>query len=237
MILLILIQITVSDVLSAYNAGEFGTAYQLSVQVPDTVGFYQDEIIELRAMTAMGAEKFEVADSLFRIAIHSEYDSIRRKALTNYAELKHRTFNFDRRIELLKKAYAIEPTDQLKRIIARHHFQINADYESAEKWISKHPDIDHPGYKLLLAEYTESQRQFEKSLELYMQAKKLSNEAGLFNYELFASKGSYRVERLIELNKHDNFKFWLEKVILCLVVYGIVKYNLYRHDRANNVAS
>lgn len=237
MILFLILQFTISDVLDAYHSRDYDEAYRMAVAVPDTIGFHQDELTELRAMTAMSSGKYLKADSLFQIAIQSEYDSIRRKALTNYAELKHRTFDFDARIRLLKKAYEIEPTNQLKRIIARHYFQVSADYRKAEKWIDKHPDKEEAGYMLLLAEFSESQRRYDESLEYYRQAQKLSSEAGMFNYELFASEGIYRSKKLVEIKKSENFKFWLEKLILFIVVYGIVKYNLYKHDRANNVSS
>jgi tetratricopeptide (TPR) repeat protein len=232
MILIFLQLLTIDSSIEAYLSGKTDKAYSIVYSIDDTTGFYQDELIEYRAFFSMHTGRFVQADSLFDIVIQSEYDSIRRKAYTNYAESKHLQFQFSKRLEYLKKAYEIEPTNQLIRIIARHYFQIEANYIEAQKWIDMHPITDEAGYYILRGEFSESKRRFKQAMEHYEKAQNLAQEAGIFNYELFASKGKYRAERLVRANRTERVKYWLEKVILIVIVYFFIKYKT--RERTND---
>lgn len=235
MILLLIIQvISIQGALDVYNGGDKEQAFQISMSITDTTGFEQDELTELRAFLAMEAQRYELSDSLFNIVIQSPYDSIRRKAYTNYAELHHKRFNFNKRLHCLQKAFDLKPTPQLIRIIARHYFQIEADYDKAQTWIERHhtpqTDKDQAGFDLLQAEFAESKRQYSEAIRYYQQAKTSSHKAGLFNYELFSAKGLYRVERLKANDLHENMKYLFIYAILYL---GYRTFKYYRNERTN----
>jgi tetratricopeptide (TPR) repeat protein len=236
MIILLLIQLTITDAINAHHAGDRNEAYRIAFSIStDTTDFYRDEIIELRAMTAMHTRKFEKADSLFQIAMSSEFDSIRRKAYTNYAELQHMQMNFPARLMYLQKSYNIEPSQQLTRIIARHHFNIRADFETAETWIARHgaPEAlkDSAGYELMVAEYNEALRRYSAASEHYRNAKAISKEAGLFDYQLFAGIGGYRTQKLAENDFKEKVKSLLEKLIFVIAIYFYVRYKT--HERTD----
>lgn len=229
MIFLILIQVfTIDTAVEAYTSGDPESAYSIVFSMDDTTGFYGDELTEYRAFFSMHTGRLEQADSLYQRVLDSKYDSIRHKAYTNYAELQHRLFNFDKRLRYLQKAYDIKPTPQLIRIIARHHFQIRADYEIAREWIGRHyieTPKDKAGFHLLQAEYAESIRQYEQAIDYYNKAKISAKEANLFNYELFSAEGVYRSQRLYDLQREEKMINWIVYFILSLGLYYYIKRN------------
>lgn len=227
--------ISIEGALDAYYSGNYEQAYSIVFSIEDTTGFYQDEITEYRAFYSMHTGRYKKADSLYQLVLNSEYDSIRYKAYLNYAELQHLTFNFDKRLRYLQKAFQLKPTPQLIRIIARHYFQIEADYEKAQQWIDRHPtpqtDKDQAGFDLLRAEFAESKRQYTQAIAYYQQAKISAQKAGLFNYELFSAQGLYRASQLKYVETEERVKYWLEKIILALVIYFYVKYKTNERTR------
>lgn len=223
MILILFLQLTIDSAIEAYHNTDYEQAYNIAFSIPvDSTSFHRDEVLELRAYTSMKVREFEQADSLFQIVLKSEFESIRFKALMNYAELQHLQFHFGRRIHYLKKAYEIKHTNQLTRIIARHYFQIEADYEQAESWLSKHTtpetDKDSSGYFSTLAQLAESKRQYQQAIDYYSMAKKTAQQANLFSYELFASEGLYRSEKLSKEQTEEKVINSISLIILSLLI-------------------
>ena len=237
--ILLFFLITVENAIQAYNAGEFELAHSiaLSIAVDSTDSFEMDEIRELRAYTATKVRKYEYADSLFQVVIHSEYDEIRYKAYVNYADLHYHQFRFEKRIEYLQKAYNIKPTQRVIRIIARHHFQIRADYQTAQLWIDRHPEptalTDKAGFDLLCAEFAESQRRYDQAIEYYQKAKISAYEANLFHFEMFAAQGEYRSERLLSEEKEKKMINSITWIILGVIGYFYLKKIKLRYVRAD----
>lgn len=230
MILLLVLQITAA--IDAYHQTDYQQAYHIAreVQIDDLDGFGRCEVLELQAYTATAVREFVEADSLFQIVFQCEYDSILRKAYTNYADLQYRQFNFDQRLEYLQKAYDIEPTAQLIRIIARHHIEIRADYETAEIWMGRHESQtgkDRAGFDLLMAEFNESRRQYDRAIEYYSRAMQEARQANLFDYELFAAEGLYRSQRLHDAGQQDNVVKMIVWFIIGTGMYYIFKRKFY----------
>jgi len=233
LILLLLLQLTINDAIEAYNQGQYeraqNIAFQIELDTTDSFQYY--EVLELRAYTSTSVREFDKADSLFQLVFEASYKSILAKAYVDYAELQHLQFNFDRRLTYLKKAYELEQRAQTVRIIARHYFQVEADFEKAQEWIDKHPVVMDPkeqaGFNLLLAEFNESKRKYELAIRYYSMAKINAQQANLFSYELFASKGLYRSNRILEAQKQENMINLISWLILSLIGYYIYKHKNY----------
>jgi tetratricopeptide (TPR) repeat protein len=234
-ILIQLFSAQIDSALQEYNASNIESSYDIvfSIPIDSTEGFEYYEILELRGLVSKRMMKLNQAQDIYREVIQCEYESILHKAYINYADVHYYMMNFERRIYYLQKAYNLEPTNKVIRNIARHHFQIRGDYESAKIWIDRHPVNNEMGYNLLLAEFNESKRRYKDSYDYYRKAKVQAKSAGLFNYEHFASVGQYRTERLISTEKEESFQYWLEKLIILLIVYIMVKKIPRNNERIN----
>lgn len=239
-ILLQIFSAQIDSSLERYHAGDIDSAYEIvfSLPIDSTDGFEYYEILELRGLLSKRKMMFEQAQKIYREVIQCEYDSILHKAYINYADVHYYMMNFDRRIYYLQKAYDLEPTDKVLRNIARHHFQVNGDFDTAQEWIERHPESDDMGYNLLLAEFLESKRRFKESSEYYRKARIQASKAGVFNYEHFASVGEYRTQKLFNANLRDGrFQYWFEKLIILLVVYIMVKHIPRKNERDHKYSS
>lgn len=228
MIYLIILQIFSAQIDSAitlHHQTDYERAYHLAFSLPveQTQGLEYYEIQELKAYLSTKLRKYNQADSLFQIAFQTTNTDLLSKAYGNYAELQHMKFNFDKRILYLQMAYDLDPTNQLIRIIAKHHFQIEADYELAESWLDRHTipkdAKDSSGYFSTLAQLAEAKRQYDQAIQCYTKAKISAQEANLFSYELFASEGLHRSENLQEIKEMEKMKSWLYYVIFIIVFY------------------
>jgi tetratricopeptide (TPR) repeat protein len=229
--LFIILQIALVDSsISSYENANYQQAYRIahSISTDSLSDFERYEVLELRAYTATSTGRYEQADSLFQIVFETEHESILSKAYANYAELMHVTFRFEKRLTYMLKAYEINPKTQYGRIIARHYFQIEADYKKAQEWIDKLPTTydrgkDQAGYYSLRAEFAESKRQYEQAIDYYRTAKIEAKQTNLFSYELFASEGVYRTKRLFSKEKDENMQNIIVWVILSIVGYYYIK--------------
>ncbi len=212
--------------ISECHQANYERAYKIAFEIPidSTDSFQRDEVLELRAFMSMKLRKFDQADSLFQKVFQTPHKNIRAKAYTNYAELQHLQFNFDKRLEYLQRSYHLRPTNQLIRIIARHYFQVEADFEIAQIWIDKHPVVIDPkeqaGFNLLMAEFNESKRKYKLAIRYYRMAKINAQEANLFNYELFAAIGKYRTINLSNEKKERNMINTISWLILGILSFA-----------------
>lgn len=230
MICLIILQVFTAQIdstISAYRSTDYQKAYNTAFSIPvDSLSeFYRDEVIELRAYTSVGVQKFNQADSLFHVVFDTKYPSIRAKAYFNYAELKYRQFEFDERLVYLLKAYEIQKKQQYIRVIAEHYFEIEGNYEESEKWIERHgvPETsqDVAGLFLLRGKILEQQRMYEEAMRQYVRARTEASITGMFDYELFAAKGESRMNHLIvkyNRMRTEYLTFGLLVVVLLIIV-------------------
>lgn len=232
--ILILLQLfpgQIDAAVQAYNNGQDQKAYNIAFSIPlDSVGddFEYYEVLELRGLMSKRLRKFEQAKQIYNEVIQCEFDSILYKAYINFADVHYYTFDFNKRIGYLQKAYHLKPTPKVIRNIARHHFQIRADYETAQVWIDRHPtDVgieDRAGFALLQAEFNESKRQYSQAIDYYSEAKIRAKEANLFNYELFAAEGVHRVQSLLDRERQYIFDYIGISLILLLIMIIVYKY-------------
>lgn len=242
LLLLQLFSAQIDSAVEAYYNADDSKAYQIAYSIPldsiqDEFEYY--EVLELRGLLSKRLRKFDEAKEIYAEVIQCEYPTILYKAYINYADVHYLTFDFHKRLEYLRKAYEVDPTGKVIRNIARHHIQVTADYEKAQEWIDKHPESDEAGYYLLLAEFTEAKRRYDESIDYYNRARIEAEEAGMFNYELFAREGIYRASHLIQQYRYERFEYWLEKIILGVLVYFYVRYKTktLSHDKRPSKAT
>lgn len=242
MILFLVLQVfsQIDSSIAASRNGQNETAYRIAHSVPlDSLkGFDYYEVLELRGLMSLRTQRFKKAKKIYNEVIQCNYDTILYKAYINLADVYYYTFDFEKRIEYLQKAHqkavVLEKTydkdyrSKVIRNIARHHFQIRADYETAQIWIDRHPtDVeieDQAGFAILQAEFFESKRQYSQAIDYYTKAKISAQKANLFSYELFAAEGVYRAQSILDQEKDQKFDYIQLIALLIATMYMLYWY-------------
>jgi hypothetical protein len=227
LVFLQLFQVQIDSARSYYDQARYTEAYNqaFSIDIESLREFKYCEVLEMRGYYSLRTYRLDQSTDIYnRLFNRCDHKNILYNAYLNYADLNYYKQNFKRRKVYLEYACRLDATPKVIRIIARHYFQVEADFETAQIWIDKHPVVIDPkeqaGFNLLMAEFNESKRKYELAIRYYNMAKINAQEANLFNYELFAAIGKYRTINLSNEKKERNMINTISWLILGILSFA-----------------
>lgn len=203
-------------------------------------------ILSFKGLTSKCVNKFDKAISFYQQSIQEipdKYPSILYRVHLNYAELLRLQMDYQKReIHLLKAlAYADgEEYNKTIRVLARHYFNIELDFESAEQMLESHEEFEYlsteskAGYRLVQAQLLEAKKSYGKAKEYYEKANRIARQAKFVSFQYDAVDGAMRTASLLDREQQRDWQWYLFNGLFIAIIVLVGGWNWYLKRQTPN---